>query len=230
MVKQKSKFTKARDGVKKTPLKDCTAEQLQQLFRTVYIKYVLTLEDQLQEDKSHLLLKENTIQILQEDVKFKNRKLRDIEIYEKKKVKKLNKDWSDREALHDAQILILRDRLKRVEQTYVKKLTEQKENFQKEIDNERYEAVKINNDVMAKNDDCIKKNTQLLKSHNEITRAYNGLHTMGKFAEEEGIDIKEHNKQLPENMEFHQSHELMESGRVKHVYGIKKKKKGKNGK
>ena len=230
MVKQKSKFTKARDGVKKTPLKDCTAEQLQQLFRTVYIKYVVTLEDQLQEDKSHLLLKENTIQILQEDVKFKNRKLRDIEIYEKKKVKKLNKDWSDREAQHDAQIFILRDRLKRVEQTYIKKLTEQKENFQKEIDNERYEAVKINNDVMAKNDDCIKKNKQLLKSHNEITRAYNGLHMMGKFAEEEGINIKEHNKQLPENMEFTQSHELMESGRVKHVYEIKKKKKDKNGK
>ena len=230
MVKQKSKFTKARDGVKKTPLKDCTAEQLQQLFRTVYIKYVVTLEDQLQEDKSHLLLKENTIQILQEDVKFKNRKLRDIEIYEKKKVKKLNKDWSDREALHDAQIFILRDRLKRVEKTYIKKLTEQKENYQKEIDHERAEALKINNDVMAKNDDCIKKNEEILKDHHEITRAYNGLHSMGKFAESEGIDITKHTKQLPENMEFYQSHKLMESGKVKHVYGIKKRKKDKNGK
>ena len=52
---------------------------------------------------------------------------------------------------------------------------------------------------------------------------------MGKFAEAEGIDITKHNKQLPENMEFYQSHELMESGKVKHVYGIKKKKKKKNG-
>jgi len=163
------------------------------------------------------------------DNERKGKHLDEIKRFEKKKVKKLNKDWSDREAHHDAQIFILRDRLKRVEHTYIKKLTEQKENFQKEIDNERAECVKINNDVMAKNDDCIKKNTQLLKSHNEITRAYNGLHTMGKFAEEEGIDIKKHNRQLPENMEFHQSHELMESGRVKHVYGIKKKNKKKNG-
>ena len=167
--------------------------------------------------------------MLIKDNERKGKHLDEIKKFEKKKIKKLNKDWSDREAHHDAQIFILRDRLKRVEQTYIKKLTEQKENFQKEIDYERSEAVKINNDVMAKNDDCIKKNTQLLKSHNEITRAYNGLHTMGKFAEEEGIDIKEHCKQLPENMEFHQSHELMESGRVKHVYGIKKKNKKKNG-
>ena len=163
------------------------------------------------------------------DNERKGKYLDEIKKFEKKRVKKLNKDWDDREAHHDAQIFILRDRLKRVEQTYIKKLTEQKENFQKEIDHERYEAVKINNDVVAKNADCIKKNEEILKSHNEITRAYNGLHSMGKFAEEEGIDIKKHNRQLPENMEFHQSHELMESGRVKHVYGIKKKKKKKNG-
>jgi len=115
------------------------------------------------------------------------------------------------------------------EALYLKKLNGLKENYQKEIDYERSEALKINNDVMAKNTDCIKKNKEILKSHNEITRAYNGLHSMGKFAEEEGIDIKKHNRQLPENMEFTQSHELMESGRVKHVYGIKKKKKKKNG-
>ncbi len=197
MVKPKSKFTKARDGVKKTPLKDATAEQLQQLFKTVYIKYVVTLEDQLQEDKAHLLLKQQTIQILQEDIKFKNQKLRQIEVFQKK---------------------------------LAKRFADLKANYQKEIDYERAEALKINNNLMAKNDDCIKKNEEILKSHNEITRAYNGLHSMGKFAEAEGIDIQKHNKQLPENMEFHQSHELMESGRVKHVYGIKKKRKKKNGK
>jgi len=196
MVKPKSKFTKARDGVKKTPLKDATAEQLQQLFKTVYIKYVVTLEDQLQEDKAHLLLKQQTIQILQEDIKFKNQKLRQIEVFQKK---------------------------------LAKRFADLKANYQKEINHERAECLKINKDVMAKNDDCIKKNTELLKSHNEITRAYNGLHSMGKFAEAEGIDITKHNKQLPENMEFYQSHELMESGKVKHVYGIKKKKKKKNG-
>ena len=32
--------------------------------------------------------------------------------------------------------------------------------------------------------DCLEKNQELLKDHIEITRAYNGLHHMGKFAEE----------------------------------------------
>ena len=168
--------------------------------------------------------------ILIRDNERKGKHLDEIKRFEKKRAEKLNKDWSDREAHHDAQIFILRDRAERIKKVMAQKFMDLKTNYQKEIDHERAEALKINDDVMAKNDDCIKKNTQLLKSHNEITRAYNGLHTMGKFAEEEGIDIKEHNKQLPENMEFHQSHELMESGRVKHVYGIKKKKKGKNGK
>ena len=134
---------------------------------------------------------------------------------------------------------ILQENLIRKEALYLKKLNDLKTNYNLTIDDwvlqndhlkaDLKEAVEINKDVMLKNDDCIKKNTEILKSHNEITRAYNGLHSMGKFAEEEGIDIKKHNRQLPENMEFTQSHELMESGRVKHVYGIKKKKKKKNG-
>jgi len=168
--------------------------------------------------------------ILIRDNERKGKHLDEIKRFEKKRAEKLNKDWSDREAQHDAQIFILRDRAEKIRKVMAQKFIDLKANYQKEIDHERAECVKINNDVMAKNDDCIKKNTQLLKSHNEITRAYNGLHTMGKFAEEEGIDIKEHCKQLPENMEFTQSHELMESGRVKHVYGIKKKRKKKNGK
>ena len=85
-------------------------------------------------------------------------------------------------------------------------------------------------DLEDKHRDCLKINKEVTKEHHEITRAYNGLHSMGKFAEEEGIDIKKHNKMLPENMELHQSHELMESGRVRHSYQIKKKKKKKNGK
>ena len=164
------------------------------------------------------------------DNERKGKHLDEIKRFEKKKVKKLNKDWEDREVRHDAQIFILRDRAERIEKTCKQKLKDLKENYQREIDYERAEALKINTDVMAKNADCIKKNEEILKSHNEITRAYNGLHSMGKFAEAEGIDIQKHNRQLPENMEFHQSHELMESGRVKHVYGIKKKRKKKNGK
>ena len=50
---------------------------------------------------------------------------------------------------------------------------------------------------------------------------------MGKFAEELGIDIKQHQDQLPENnkdYKFEQEHKLLESGRVQHIYKIKKDK------
>ena len=46
-------------------------------------------------------------------------------------------------------------------------------------------------DYHEKHTDCLEKNQELLQSHHEITRAYNGLHEMGKFAEELGIDIKQ---------------------------------------
>jgi hypothetical protein len=45
---------------------------------------------------------------------------------------------------------------------------------------------------------------------------------MGKFAEEQGIDIKKHNKKLPEYQQFEQEHTLLESGRVQHIYKMKK--------
>ena len=48
---------------------------------------------------------------------------------------------------------------------------------------------------------------------------------MGKFAEELGIDIKKHNKKLPEYHQFEQKHTLLESGRVQHIYKMKKIKK-----
>ena len=92
------------------------------------------------------------------------------------------------------------------------------------------EAIEINKDVIVKNRTCIKANQEILKDHNEITRAYNGLAEMGKFAEDEGIDIKKHNKMLPERnkYDFSQSHTLLESGKVKHSYNFKKKKNGKD--
>ena len=116
---------------------------------------------------------------------------------------------------------------------YAEKLNEMKANYQVELDKwevaykkacaERNEAYEYNTEILKKNKDCIKKNKAILKDHHEITRAYNGLHSMGKFAEEEGIDIKKHNKQLPEYDQFEQKHTLMESGRVNHVYTFKKK-------
>ena len=116
---------------------------------------------------------------------------------------------------------------------YATKLNEMKANYNEVIDDweaqndqlkaDLKECHKINKDVLKKNKDCIKKNKAILKDHHEITRAYNGLHQMGKFAEQSGIDITKHNKQLPEYDQFEQKHVLMESGRVNHVYTFKKK-------
>ena len=88
---------------------------------------------------------------------------------------------------------------------------------------------------MAKvNQDNLKTNREIIKSHNEITRAYNGLHTIGEFAQDLGIDIKKHNKMLPENnpdYDFKQKHTLLENGKVRHQYYLTPKdKKKKNGK
>ena len=65
------------------------------------------------------------------------------------------------------------------------------------------------------------------KKYNEIVRAYNGLQQMGKFAEELGIDIRKHRKNLPESKdyEFSQDSKLLESGRVHHTFKLTKKKR-----
>ena len=128
----------------------------------------MTLEDQLTEDKAHLLLKQNTIESFEDQIKEKNLKIEELQ------------------NLYD-------------------------------------EAIEINNDVVEKNRDCIKANQTLLKDHNEIVRAYNGLAEMGRYAEETGVDIKKHRSQLPEGYEFNQKHTLLESGKVKHSYSLKKK-------
>tara|TARA_R110000782_G_scaffold111157_1_gene200801 strand:+ start:701 stop:1243 length:543 start_codon:yes stop_codon:yes gene_type:complete len=160
MIKKKKKpkkFTKAREGITKTPLKDATAAQLERLFKTVYLKYVVSLEDQLREDKAHLQFKENTIQILQEEIKLRN--------------------------------------------------------FEYKV---AYE------DCIKKNDEFIIQNGELIKERDEVVRAYNGLHMMGKIAQEQGINIEKHKNKLPENnVEFEQEHKLLESGKVQHSYKFK---------
>ena len=61
-----------------------------------------------------------------------------------------------------------------------------------------------------------------------MTRAYNSLAEMGKFAEEQGIDIK-YTKELPENkykdFKFSQKHEVPESGKVRSTYKLTPPKK-----
>ena len=200
----KLKFNRAQKGVKKTPLKDCTAEQLQQLFKTVYIKYVVTLEDQLQEDKHHLLLKQQTIQILEQDIKYKNQKLKSYEKYQKLNVKRVNKNWEDRETKFNALEWVLRDKIKRLENG---------EN------NDRDKYVAAYEDCIKKNDAFVIENIRLAKERDECVRAYNALATMGKFCEQEGIDIKKYSKNLPENnLDFKQEHKVLENGKVQTTY------------
>ena len=89
--KKNLKFRKISEKVKKLGgTITASNAQLERLFNEQHIKYVMCIEDQLQEDKAHLLLKQQTIEILQDDVKLKNRKLRQIEIFQKKLAKKLN--------------------------------------------------------------------------------------------------------------------------------------------
>jgi hypothetical protein len=112
-----------------------------------------------------------------------------------------------------------------------KELNDLREYYEKELKelNALYDnAIEHNKQMAEVNKQNLETNKDLLKAHNEITRAYNGLHHMGKFAEEIGVDIKEHNKMLPENNEyegFEQKHTLLESGKVRHQWSIKKKKK-----
>ena len=127
---------------------------------------------------------------------------------------------------------------------YAKRLNDLKASYQEsitkweialnEVTAERNQSYDYNTELLEKNKDCIKKNRdfvktnkKLVKRHIEITRAYNGIAEMGKFAEELGINIKEHQEKLPEH-EFNQKHTLMESGRVNHSYTFlpKIKKKG----
>jgi hypothetical protein len=208
---------KKEGGLKKASHKrtdEETIKTLHKLCRVMHIKYVITLEDQLQEDKAHLYLKEKTIRTLTADIKQKNTTLRSYEKFQKLNVKKVNKDWDEREQKFNALEFILRDKIEKLENgTHVKKYIE------------AYE------DCLKKNDDFVVQNSQLIKERDEVTRAYNGLHQMGKFAKELNIDIKKYSEKLPENnMEFEQNHRVLESGKVQHSYKftMPKKEKKKN--
>ena len=93
---------------------------------------------------------------------------------------------------------------------------------------------KINVGMVDKYEDTLEAQEKQLedchKDKNDITRAYNGLHSLGKFAEEQGLDIKKACRDLPENKHkyhFKQKHSLLESGKVAHEYFFGKKKNGK---
>jgi len=121
---------------------------------------------------------------------------------------KINKDYVKRAELH-------KEEIEQVKKIYQKKIDELQQLYD--------EAIEVNTDVVNKNRDCIKANREILKDHNDIVRAYNGLAEMGRYAEESGVDIKKHRGRLPEGYEFKQKHTLLESGKVKHSYSLKKK-------
>jgi len=75
----------------------------------------------------------------------------------------------------------------------------------------------------------VKEREDWAKKYNEIVRAYNGLAEMGKFAEDLGIDIRKHRKNLPESKDydFSQDSKLLESGKVRHIFKLNKKSKRK---
>jgi transposase len=104
--------------------------------------------------------------------------------------------------------------------------------FQRKTIEQHKEANKV---LIDRYEDAIeeleKKLEACQKDKADATRAYHGLHTMGKFAEEMGIDLKKASQDLPEaeknKYDFSQKHTVLESGKVKHSYSLKPKKNGK---
>jgi len=130
-------------------------------------------------------------------------------------IDKINKDLLTKTQNHNKYTQELKD-------YYEEELAEVKKLYE--------EAVEHNREMSEVNRDAIKTNKEIIKSHNEITRAYNGLHTIGEMAQDLGIDIKKHNKMLPENsddFQFEQKHTLLENGKVRHEYKVSPKKKKK---
>ena len=174
---KKPNYRKLTEKVKKIGgATNATNAQLERLFNLQHIKYVTSLEDQLAEDKAHLLLKQNTIETLEEDIRVKSNLIRRWQLHGYKSARKVNK---------------------------------------------------VLEDYKKANEDLSKQNKEVIKNNYELTRAYNGLHTLGKFAVESGVDIKKYNGQLPENnkWDFEQKHTLTETGKVKHQYRLKPKGK-----
>ena len=97
------------------------------------------------------------------------------------------------------------------------------------------EFSEANRDFRKINKENLKVNKEYVKENQELTRAYLGLHQMGKFASEQGIDIKKYVNKLPEHNKykdftFEQKHTVLESGNVRHSYTLKPPKKNGEGK
>ena len=95
-----------------------------------------------------------------------------------------------------------------------------------EAQEKRFKRQEANIKVMGNN--FYTQVQDLTKERDDAIRAYNGLHKLGKFAVEQGIDIK--NEKLPEadknKYDFSQKHTVLESGKTKHSFFLKRKKNG----
>ena len=95
-----------------------------------------------------------------------------------------------------------------------------------EVHEKRFKRQEANIKVMGNN--FYTQIQELTKERDDAIRAYNGLHKLGKFAVEQGIDIK--NEKLPEadknKYDFSQKHTVLESGKTKHSFFLKRKKNG----
>ena len=100
MTNQKSNtrrrnYRRLSNKVKKLDLNNATNAQLEELFNKQHIKYVMSLEDQLQEDKAHLLLKQDTIETLEEDLRVKNNLIRRWVIHGHKSAKRVEERFKE---------------------------------------------------------------------------------------------------------------------------------------
>jgi len=92
----KPNYRKIANKVKKAGgLEKATYTQIEHMFKVLTIKYVTSLEDQLKSDQYHLLLKQNTIETLEEDIKVKNNLIRRWQLHYYKSTKKVNKVFED---------------------------------------------------------------------------------------------------------------------------------------
>ena len=173
------------------------------------------LEKLCEKQQKTLIKRDQVIERLSKNIEYNQNQLAEWRTNQKNWVSKISQELIDKANNHN------------------QAMEEQKTHYEKELKElgDLYDkAVEHNKEMVKVNQDCLETNRDILRDHNEITRAYNGLHHMGKFAEELGIDIKKHNAMLPENDEYNQftqKHQLLESGKVRHTWTLKKKKKEK---
>ena len=92
----KPNYRKISNKLKKAGgLKKATYAQVEHLYKLCLLKYVTSLEDQLAEDKAHLLLKQNTIETLEEDLRHKNNLVRRWVLHGYKSAKKVEERFNE---------------------------------------------------------------------------------------------------------------------------------------